>query len=72
MTKNDLEMTSGDLEMTLRPKMTPPRAPPRQMLQKWKNIIFAYLQRFSRKMTKTTRKTHFWPFFSEVGTFRDA
>ena len=62
MTSNDLEMTLGDLEMTLRPPTTVPSFKSSKMLQKLSNIRVrsSYSTRF------IVEKPYFSLFFGEV------
>ena len=66
MTSNDLEMTLGDLQMTLRPPTTVSRARTSKMLQKLSNIRVrsSYSTRFIEE------KPYFSLFFGEVAHFR--
>ena len=65
MTSNDLEMTLGDLQMTLRPPTTVSRARTSKMLQKLSNIRVrsSYSTRFIKE------KPYFSLFFGEVAHF---
>ena len=66
MTSNDLEMTLGDLQMTLRPPTTVSLARTSKMLQKLSNIRVrsSYSTRFIEE------KPYFSLFFGEVAHFR--